>query len=123
MAAGTSTYDGLAVPLNGESEIEQVTAANDVLTLTRVTAGTGDMIVLQDADGTAKLKLGADGAFGSGRIGFRAVTTAPTTGLTKGEFFVAFNGTVAHLGVCNSTAGKRIQWIRLRSDSLTSATV
>ena len=35
MAAGTSTYDGLAVPLNGESEIEQVTAANDVLTLTQ----------------------------------------------------------------------------------------
>ena len=123
MAAGTDTHLGLAVPLNGESEIKQTTAATDVLTITRMTAGTGDLVVLRDADGTAKLKLGADGAFGSGRIGFRAVTTAPTTGLTKGELFVAFTGTIAHIGVCNSTAGKNIQWIRLRSDSLTSATV
>lgn len=121
MAVGTTTYKGLAVPLNGESEIKQVTAATDVLTLTRITAGTGAMLTIRDADGTAKLKL--MGNKNVGRIGFNAVTTAPTTGLVKGEFLVAFNGTVAHLGVCNSTAGQRIQWIRLRSDSLTSATV
>lgn len=123
MTAGTSTHKGLAVPLNGEAEIKQVTAGTDVLTITRMTAGTGASITLKDADGTEKLKLHSKGAFGSGRIGFRAVTTAPTTGLTKGELFVSFNGTVAHIGVCNSTAGNRIQWIRLRSDSLTSATV
>ena len=52
MAEGNSTYRGLAVPLSGESEITQLTAANDILTLTGATSMAGDFLVCQDVDGS-----------------------------------------------------------------------
>lgn len=47
MAEGTETYKGLAVPLVGESEIKQVTAATDILTLTAGYTGSTVTIVGQ----------------------------------------------------------------------------
>jgi len=44
MAEGNSTYKGLAVPLHGESEIFQTTAATDILTLTAITGASGDFL-------------------------------------------------------------------------------
>ena len=55
MAEGTKTYDGLAVPLLGESEITQQTAATDVLTITGAASMTGDYVVLQDSDGVEEI--------------------------------------------------------------------
>jgi hypothetical protein len=52
MPEGTTTYDGLAVPLSGESEIVATTAANDILTLTGATSHTGDFLVCQNSTGT-----------------------------------------------------------------------
>lgn len=49
MTTGTGTYDGLAVPLSGESEITQVTAATDLLTLTGVSGATGTLLTIQDS--------------------------------------------------------------------------
>ena len=61
MAEGTKSYEGLAVPLFGESEIEQQTAATDILTITGATSQSGDFIVLQDASGNEKFVVSSSG--------------------------------------------------------------
>ena len=61
MAEGTSTFKGLAVPLSGESEIKQITAATDMLTLTGATSMSGDFLVMQDVDGTEVNAFYSDG--------------------------------------------------------------
>ena len=138
MTAGSTSYEGLAVPLNGESTIQQVTGGTDILTLQRISGGTGNFVNLLDNGGTSLYKVSSAGAvtatgvsstanitLTTGKhIRFGAVTTAPTTGLLKGEFMVAFaSATTARLGVCVSTASQAMQWIRLRSNSLASTTV
>ena len=52
MAEGNKTYEGLAVPLLGESEIKQQVAATDILTITGASGMTGDFLVFQDNSGT-----------------------------------------------------------------------
>ena len=52
MAEGNKTYEGLAVPLFGESELIQQTAATDFLTLTGASGMTGDFLVCQTNTGT-----------------------------------------------------------------------
>ena len=52
MAEGNKTFEGLAVPLLGESEIIAQTAANDILTFTGATSHTGDFLVCQNSSGT-----------------------------------------------------------------------
>ena len=127
---GSSSFKGLAVPLSGESEIKQVTAANDVLTLTRVSGGAGDMLVIQDNDGTETFVISSAGAIttehtteqyfaGGGVIPAgqylrwsAGVSSAPTTGLTKGDMFVALGGgqTAAQIGICISTAANTLRY-------------
>lgn len=112
MAEGSNAYKGLAVPLWGESEIKQVHLANDILTLTAVTGATGDFLVCQTAGGGELFVIEADGAMrspvglilGSGAgeyLRFSGMpTTAPTTGLTKGDFFVVNGSTNMQLALC-----------------------
>lgn len=54
MTVGNSTYMGLAVPLFGEFEIEQTTAATDIMTLTGADSQTGDFIVARSSTGTER---------------------------------------------------------------------
>ena len=61
MAEGTTTYDGLAVPLSGESEIKQVDITKDILTLTSYTSNTSDFLVLQDVDNSEIFRIEDDG--------------------------------------------------------------
>jgi hypothetical protein len=61
MAEGTSTYDGLAVPLSGESEIVATTLGNDILTLTGAASHTGDFLVCQNSDGTELFIVNIEG--------------------------------------------------------------
>ena len=114
MAEGNSTYKGLAVPLNGESEIVQQTAANDIITLTGATSQSGDFLVCQNSSGTELFVIDSNGyptipgrmALGS------AITTAPTTGLTKGDLILFWEANTAPvLGVCVSTATNDIKYI------------
>ena len=61
MPEGTSTFKGLAVPLQGEHEIEQLTAATDIQTLTGAGSMTGDFLVLQNSSGTELLYIDCNG--------------------------------------------------------------
>lgn len=114
MAEGTSNYKGLAVPLRGESEIKQVTAATDILTLTAVTGGTGDFLVFQSAGGGELAYVDANGYLTLQRLSLGAVgafTTAPTTGLTKGELLVVWSSaTNPVLGMCVSQASQAVNY-------------
>ena len=61
MAKGSETYAGLAVPLFGESEIKQQTAADDILTVTGATSQTGDFLVFEDVDATEVFSITSGG--------------------------------------------------------------
>ena len=63
MAEGNQSFEGLAVPLFGESNIQAQTAANDILTLTGAASHTGDFLVCQHSTATTeKFVIGYDGA-------------------------------------------------------------
>lgn len=126
MAEGTKTYKGLAVPLYGESEIKQNVAATDILTLTAVTGASGDFLVCQTAGGGEVFVIGAAGELTAGSLVYAgdlaatrlsigtagAPTTAPTTGLTKGEMFLVWkSATHPVLGMCVSAATQLVQYI------------
>ena len=62
MAEGTSTYQGLAVPLRGNSEIQAVGNTADIITITGYTTDqTGDFLVAQLSDGTEKFVVDVSG--------------------------------------------------------------
>lgn len=54
MAEGNSSYNGLALPLNGEYEQVQQTAANDMQTMTGASGQTGDFLVCQNSSGVER---------------------------------------------------------------------
>lgn len=110
MTAGSKTYEGLAVPLLGESLIVQQTGATDILTIEGGDGQTGDFIVCRSSTETQKLAVTAEG-----RLEMTVFTTRPTTGLVKGELMLLFHGSTPKIGVCTSTAGQTIKLIRLKT--------
>lgn len=115
MAEGTKTYKGLAVPLYGESEIKQVTAATDIVTLTAASGATGDFLVAQTVGGGEVFVVDQEGDVHLRRLILGTAgtpTTAPTTGMTKGEMFVVWaTSTKPTLGMCVSTATQLVTYI------------
>jgi len=95
MAEGTSTYDGLAVPLSGESEITATTAANDILTLTGATSHTGDFIVCQDSAGTENFVVGVAGSVSAIQ---QQLTVSATTMVAGLNVVVSSTGALQALG-------------------------
>src|SRR3972149_3983536 len=67
MAVGTSTYKGLAVPLNGEVELRQDTAATDFITLTGDASISGDYLVCRTGS-TEVFVINSAGAIAAGSI-------------------------------------------------------
>lgn len=111
-----STWMGLAVPLNGEHVVRQLTAANAISVLQKVTGGTGDFVSYRDNSETVLFNIEADGdvniAAGAYLNLSSAVTTAPSTGLTKGDIFLHFTqASTPQLGCCVSTAGQTIKYM------------
>ena len=132
MPEGTNVALGLAVPLCGESEIKQITAANDILTLTGAASQTGDFLVAQNSSGTEKFyvdvsgnivttgTITSTGAVTAPKVSLGAAyTVAPTTGLTKGDIFVVFAGagTAPTLGVCYSTATNAVRYATFNTET------
>ena len=77
MPEGINTFEGLAVPLYGESEIQAQTAANDILTLTGAASQAGDFIVCQHSTATTeKVVIAYDGTITN--LGSLATTGAIT---------------------------------------------
>ena len=96
MAEGDSTFEGLAVPLYGESEIQQQDTTYDILTLTSAAGNTaGDFIVCQDSDGTEPFVVEDDGRCRINRRGtfseaLNAYYYCTETATTQQEFGARF---------------------------------
>jgi hypothetical protein len=116
MATGSDTYKGLAVPLLGDFQIRQRTAATDVMTITGASSQSGDFIVCESSTGTEYFVVNSSGVIdfqgatmttgqldlsGGGELvlQFEVATTAPSTGMTTGALFVYTAGNIAYLGV------------------------
>lgn len=61
MAVGTRTYEGMAVPLKGESKITQETAATDILTIEGAASQAGDFLVCRTSAAAEKFVVDKDG--------------------------------------------------------------
>ena len=90
MAEGNETYKGLAVPLFGESEITQQTAASDIVTLTGAASQTGDFIVCQNSTGAEVFVVDV-----SGIVTLEVSATTQAAGL---DIVVTSTGALAALG-------------------------
>lgn len=106
MAVGKDTYASLAVPLNGDFEMKQRTAATDVMTMTGASGQTGDFIVARNSSNVEQFYVKPDG-----KIYSKPATTAPTTGLVRGEMFVCLDGDVPSIGICYSTGAQLCRYI------------
>jgi len=80
MAEGTSTFEGLAVPLFGESEIKQQTLATDVLTLTGAASMTGDFVVMQNSTGAELVVVSSSGQITLATAGLSIAGVSAFTG-------------------------------------------
>lgn len=59
---GSKSWAGGAVPLDGESEIVQQTAATDILTITGAASQSGDFLVCRSSAGTEEFSISSAGA-------------------------------------------------------------
>lgn len=106
MAEGNKTFEGLAVPLYGESEIQGQTAANDILTLTGASGHTGDFLVCQNSTGSELAVIDVSGNITGASLditGQLEVASLAVTGI--GTFdLTAQNVGTASFTVANLTA-------------------
>jgi hypothetical protein len=120
MATGSdSAPGGLGVPLYGDFQIIQRTAATDMMTLTAASGGTGDFIVCENNSGTELVTISYLGAIdfqggtmttgnldlsGGGQLilELEQYTTAPSTGLTTGQLILYTAGNAVYLGVATA---------------------
>lgn len=87
-----ATFEGLAVPIYGESQLYQTTAATDFITLTGSTATqTGDFFVCENSTGAEMFVVSASGAV-SAVSGISAASGAFTAGITLGLSSSASDG-------------------------------
>jgi hypothetical protein len=95
MAEGKDSFKGLAVPLFGDFEIKQRTAATDVMTISGASGQRGDFIVCQNSSGAEKFTVGWAGYIGFGT----GITSAPSTGIVKGDMFTMETSTYVQLAL------------------------
>lgn len=136
MAEGTVTYNGLAVPLNGECEITQQTAATDIITITGAASQSGDFLVCQNSSGDELLVVNSAGllTLASGGLTLTAgdltvtagdvaitqgyflrfsafyTTGVPTTGLTLGDMFIAMQSSTPQLAICTDSTQNTLSY-------------
>lgn len=91
MATGTNTFMGKAVPIDGESQITAITAANDILTLTGATSHTGDFFVCENSTGAELFVIDVSGNMTT--AGAFQISSSATTGAVMIE--VTSTGAIA----------------------------
>jgi len=110
MAEGTTTYDGLAIPLSGEYEQTQTTVGNDMVTLTGKASMTGDFLVCQNSTGAELFVIGASGSMSFAQ---QQLTVSATTMVAGMNIVVSSTGALASLG----TAETNVTGITVSPDS------
>jgi len=120
MTTGSKTYESLAVPLLGESEIVQQVAATDILTIRQASASSGSPLVIRNSSSTNVFGVDSAGAIRTmvmttialASLNSNASRTQTLTGATTDDivhFFPSSVGVVTGNGVPRGyvhTAGK-----------------
>jgi hypothetical protein len=101
MAEGTQSYEGLAVPLYGESEIQQQTLGTDIITITGATSQTGDFLVCQDVDGTEQFVVSCSGLITSAT----GLSMSSSMSGTQASFTVSATTMVGGISIVVSSTG------------------
>lgn len=113
-AIQVTTNDGsteeFSVGADGNIIITQAAAATVGLKITRASTPTASAIQVTDNGGTAQFSVTKN--YG---VLWKVRTTRPTTGLTKGEMFIAFHGSSPKICVCTSTAAQTVKQVRART--------
>jgi len=115
MAVGTDTAPGgLGVPLNGDFEIKQRTAATDIATITGAASQAGDYIVCRNSSGTEAFVVTVGGsivAAGSylqlatpAHVKFGTIWTTAPTPLAAGNLWLVQDSTVLQIAIANASA-------------------
>lgn len=128
MSEGDKVYKGLAIPIAGPFEAKNTSTTLDHATLTAVSGASGDFIVCQTAGGGEVFVItDAGNVEVAGQLDVRAAailsgsageylrfssmpTTAPTTGLTKGDFFICAGNTNMQLALCIDTTQNTLRY-------------
>jgi len=114
MAEGSDSWKGLGVPLFGDFESVQRTAATDHVTLTGASGQTGDFLVCQNSSGTEQLVVTAGGSLVSAgsylqlatpaHIKFGTIWTTAPTPLAAGNLWLVQDSTVMQIAIANASA-------------------
>ena len=131
MTVGTSTFMGLALPLHGEAELKQDTAATDFITLTGDSSISGDFLVCRTGS-TEVAYINSSGKLYS--TGFESqtsvvlpagiflklsgpVTTAPTD-MGPGELRLVFGSTQPQIVACYGTTSTSLAYFTATTATL-----
>jgi hypothetical protein len=105
------TTETLVVEDGGNVVVTQSAAGDIGLKLVRASTPTASAISVTSNDGSTVRWAVTKNA----GILWRARTTRPTTGLTKGEMFIAFHGSSPKICICTSTAAQTVKQVRART--------
>lgn len=113
-AIQVTTNDGsterFRVGADGNIIVTQAAAATVGLKVLRASTPTSSAIQVTDNGGTAQFSVTKN--YG---VLWKVRTTRPTTGLTKGEMFIAFHGSSPKICICTSTAAQTVKQVRART--------
>jgi hypothetical protein len=126
MATGSDTFMANGVPLypNKGFNIKQQVSGTDIVTVTALATAQGSvpLAIVRPSGPTASAIEVRDNAGTAGwavsknyGIKWKVRTTRPTTGLTKGEMFIAFHGSSPKICICTSTAGQTVKQVRAKT--------
>jgi hypothetical protein len=105
-----STTECFVVEDGGNVVMTQSAAADIGLKIVRYSTPSANAITVTDNGGTATW-----GVTKNAGISWKVRTTRPTTGLVKGEMFVAFHGSSPKICICTSTAGQTVKQVRAKT--------
>lgn len=108
--ARASTTERFVIEDGGNVVLTQGAAGDVGLKILRASTPTADAIQVTDNGGTATFAISKNGA-----IKWKVRTTRPTTGLTKGEMFIAFHGSSPKICICTSTAAQTVKQVRAKT--------
>ena len=104
------TTERFVVEDGGNALIVQSTAGDVGLKILRASTPTASAIAVQDNGGTNVWQVTKNAG-----VAWRVRTTRPTTGLVKGEMFVAFHNSSPKICICTSTAAQTVKQVRART--------
>lgn len=106
-----STTEVFVVEDGGNAVVTQQAAGDVGIKIVRASGPTASAIQVTDNSGSTAVWSVTKNA----GILWKVRTTRPTTGLTKGEMFIAFHGSSPKICICTSTAGQTVKQVRAKT--------